>query len=68
MAKNVHKIPKRQWKKWNKDEQAMFNRLWGYLTPCDLLPDYIPMTLKQFNVLRWNICWTVASMMKEWRP
>lgn len=68
MAKNVHKVPKHQWKKWNKDEQAMFNRLWYTLTPSLLPQEVLPMTQKQFNVLRWNICWTVASMMKEWRP
>ena len=66
MAKNVHKVPKLQWKKWNKDEQAMFNRLWDYLTP-DLLPEGVPMTTKQFNVLRWNTCWTASSMLREWR-
>jgi len=66
MAKNVHKVPKKQWAKWNNDEQASFNRMWYRLTPV-LLPPGIKMTQREFNVLRWNICWTLADMEKDWR-
>ena len=66
MAKNTHKVPKKQWAKWNKNEQAVFNRLWYNLTP-EVLPTGKEMTQKEFNVLRWNTCWIAADMMKEWR-
>ena len=67
MAKNAHRVQKKQWAKWNKDEQAAFNRLWYRLTP-GLLPTGVELTQKQFNVLRWNVCWTLADMLKDWRP
>lgn len=66
MAKNVHKVSKRQWAKWDRAEQAMFNRLWHCLTP-PLLPPGTRMTQREFNVLRHNVCWTAADVMKDWR-
>lgn len=64
MAINVHKVPKKQWAKWNKDEQATFNRLWLNIYP-ELLPTGVKLTKAQFNALRWNVCWTAASTQKE---
>ena len=66
MAKNVHSVPKKQWRKWNKAEQATFNCLWYRLTPVLLPPDH-KMTQREFNVLRWNICWTAADMQRDLR-
>ena len=66
MAKNVHGVQKQQWAKWNKQEQATFNRLWYRLGP-ELLPPDTKMTQREFNVLRWNVCWVAADMMKDWR-
>ena len=66
MAKNTHGVPKKQWKEWNQIEQAMFNRLWYQLSPV-LLPPDVKMTQRKFNILRWNICWTAADTMKDWR-
>jgi hypothetical protein len=66
MAKNTHKVPKKQWAKWSKQEQAVFNRLWCRLCP-GVLPPAAKMTQRQFNILRWNVCWTAADMMREWR-
>ncbi len=67
MAKNVHRVHKHQWAKWNKDEQAAFNRFWDCVTP-ELLPKDMALTQKQFFILRWNACWTLANMLKCWRP
>lgn len=66
MPKNVHKVPAHHWKTWSKAEQAAFNRLWCHLHP-GVLPKSVAMTLRQFNVLRFNTCFTVANMMKVWR-
>lgn len=66
MAKNLHSVPKKQWAKWNKREQAAFNCLWYRLTPM-LLPTETKMTQGEFNDLRWNVCWTLADMLKDMR-
>jgi hypothetical protein len=66
MAKNTHGVQKKQWAKWNKREQAAFNRLWHRMTP-EMLPPEVKLTQKAFNVLRWNVCWIMADMMKDCR-
>ena len=67
MAKNVHKVQKKMWKKFGSDGQAMFNRIWSNVIP-ELMPPipHVKLTKKQFSILRWNICCTAASTMKEW--
>ena len=68
MAKNTHKVMKSQWKKWNSNEQAMFNRLWSSVSPNALsMMGAERLTLKERRVLRWNICFMVACDMKVWR-
>jgi len=66
MAKNTHNVPKKQWNKWNKNEQAMFNRLWYNLSPC-LSGLTENATQRAFNVLRFNVCWMAADTMRDWR-
>jgi len=66
MARNCHKVCKRQWAKWSKSEQGWFNRMW-YRVYNVHLPTGISMNQKQMNVLRFNICWEVAEMHKAWR-
>jgi hypothetical protein len=63
MAKNVHRVNKAQWEKWNKQEQAAYNRMWQRLNP--LPEEYMARPIPA--ILRHNICWDVAEMMKEWR-
>jgi hypothetical protein len=65
MAKNTHKVNKENWEEWGKEGQAAFNRLWGRLDPA-ILPAVVQMTQKEFNVLRWNVCWTVADMVRDY--
>lgn len=66
MASNVHKVPKRQWAKWNKIEQGAFNRMWSRVVP-EVLPTGVELSRAEFSVLRFNVCWLVADMMKDWR-
>lgn len=66
MAKNVHNVPKKMWAKWNAEEQAAFNRLWSHLQPM-ILPTGVSLNLRQFNVLRFNTCWTAAEMLRTYR-
>ena len=71
MARNVHGVPKKAWAKWNKDEQAAFNRMWGMLPcPANELTSVAPgtkLTVKEQRTLKWNICWLAADMLKQWR-
>ena len=71
MAKNTHKVNKKIWTRWGKEGQATFNRLWYRLYP-GILPIErknpgvrMKMTQKEFNVLRWNVCWTAAEMVRD---
>lgn len=66
MARNAHKIPKAQWNKWNKNEQAMFNRFWRYINHV-LLPPGVILKPRQMNVLRHNVCFMAAECLKDWR-
>ena len=71
MASNVHKVPKHQWEKWNKDEQAMFNCLWRELDLCPNLFGEIPvikrLSKKETHTMRWNVCWLAAHTMRKQR-
>ena len=69
MAKNTHKLPKAAWKKFGKNGQAMFNRLWNRLDHNTLKGclGLEKLNRKELAVVRWNICWMSASVMKEWR-
>jgi hypothetical protein len=72
MAKNTHKVNKKIWTRWGKEGQATFNRLWNRLCP-EILPAewknprvrFMNMTQREFNVLRWNVCWTAADMVRD---
>lgn len=67
MAKNVHKVNKRQWKKFGKMGQAMFNRLWYQITPHTMrnLLGCKSLNQKECNILRWNICFLAACEAKQ---
>ena len=71
MAKNTHNVPKKRWNKWNKNEQAMFNRMWTNLDTGTLnsigIPRELLCNLKSFYAIRRNLCWIVADIMKDWR-
>lgn len=67
MAKNTHKVPKKQWRKWNKIEQGMFNRVWNTLNPRQLNVLGIIGDHRKLNVIRWNLAWTMADLYKDWR-
>lgn len=55
MARNIHKVQNKQWKKWKGMGQAMFNRLWE----CTSLvgPDA--------QAYRWNSCFMAASIAND---
>lgn len=70
MASNVHKVPKKLWNRWDKAEQAAFNRLWKMIPKRGCMEFFVPgvkLTEKQSRCLRWNLCVTVADMLKCWR-
>jgi len=57
MAKNTHKVPKKQWRKWKNVGQATFNRLWFQI---GLLGKVL--TNPRLTAWRWNICWLAADV------
>jgi len=65
MARNVHNISKKQWAKFGKIGQAMFNRLW---TQISFEPNWNSEAKKNHNgisILRHNACFLAACITKE---
>lgn len=63
MAKNVHGVPKKQWKKWGPIAQAMFNRTYHALIQARhvILPRSVSLTFRQHHVWVWNASWLAAD-------
>lgn len=66
---NPHKVPKRQWRKWSRDAQKLFNMMmrsmrpsmqWAFLHPTAKL-----MTREQWATTRWNAAWCAADCLNE---
>lgn len=62
---NKHRVPKKQWNKWNELARRMFNRMYETLDPkrqwvfhhpnAALLPD------AHWSTVRWNVAWEAAT-------
>lgn len=64
MAKNVHKVPAKQWKRWGQFGQAQFNRTYRALMGARHMlfhPKTAPMPFKQFTTIAWNASWLAAD-------
>jgi len=60
MAKNTHRVPKKQWRKWKNVGQATFNRLWD-----EIKWDNQSRKKPLDKVARWNACWLAADVAKD---
>ncbi len=63
MAKNVHKVPKRQWRKWGKLGQRVFNRLYGQMARSPehfRHPDAVPVARAHWRTTAWNAAFIAA--------
>lgn len=63
-VKNRHKVQVKQWRKWNNHAKKMFNATYAELKNQQtvLSPETLLMTRQQWDVLRWNVAWTVAGI------
>jgi hypothetical protein len=69
MAKNYHKVPSKQWAKWNQEEQKSFNGLWRTLFPVMdmILGVNAPTEKRRLSCITWNICWVLTDELRAQR-
>ena len=62
---NRHKVPKKQWTKWNNHAQRVFNDVYKALRPSmqHLLvhPGAVLMHKEHWETVRWNAAWLAAN-------
>lgn len=64
---NVHRVPLKQWRKWNLNARWTFNNMmrqaeesWIFTHPAyEKLPDDL------WQTIRWNMAWTAADLANE---
>lgn len=63
MAKNAYKVPKKQWRKWSKDAQRVFNRVFSLMGEVKqyLHPQADTPKREHWRTTRWNAAWTAAQ-------
>ncbi len=64
---NYHGVSKRQWKKWNEQEQQVFNDLFAMM--CDnqhlfIHPKTKFMPALYWETTAWNAAWMVADLLR----
>lgn len=64
MAKNVYRVPKKQWKRWSKEAQKAFNRVFRLMRDPDLYkhPAAPKPKREHWQTTRWNAAWTAAEV------
>lgn len=69
MAANKHKVPKRQWRKWNDVGRTVFNETFALKSAktLDILaPGFLPPLSKRgWSVAMWNVAWLAADAATE---
>lgn len=66
MNENVHKVPKRQWKRWSLAARWAFNDLYEHMTldPNNFLhPKTSCPPAKEWNTTAWNAAWESADFV-----
>lgn len=67
MVENKHFVSKRQWKKWNEQEQYLFNSVYDQMTTMPHLfhhPDICIPKPKYWATTAWNAAWIAADDLK----
>ncbi len=71
MAKNVYKVPVKQWKKWSKQAQGVFNRSYHFFIGNQGLMTH-PKTERvlrwRWKTTAWNAAWIAASAVDDVVP
>lgn len=67
MARNRHKVPQKQWRKWSPEAREMFNELYGDMRDAELFrhPKSAPIKGWEWKTTRWNAAWYAASLLDE---
>ena len=69
-VRNTHKVDRRQWRKWNQQQRALFNGVYEDIKRIgpDLFLHVVTAQRKisdeEFEVLAWNAAWTAAHVLK----
>lgn len=69
-SRNAHKVPKKQWNRWNEDERIVFNELYDQMVQNQSVfthPQTPEMPQDQWTTICWNAAWTAADAMKGLR-
>jgi len=65
---NEHKVPKSQWKKWNPQQQSIFNEVfYTMVMNQDIFqhPKAAPIPPEHWATCAWNAGWTAADAAKS---
>lgn len=69
-SRNTHKVPKKQWMRWNEDERIVFNDLYDQMLVNQSVfthPRTAVMPPDEWKTICWNAAWTAADAMKSLR-
>jgi hypothetical protein len=63
MAKNVHRVPKKQWCNWSKNAQHVFNQLYSLMGEVGLFlhPKSPKPKREHWKTTKWNAAWCAAQ-------
>lgn len=62
--KNVHKVPQKQWKRWNDRQRVIFNHVFSSMLHNQEMfkhPKQAPMSSEHWKTPCWNAAWTAAD-------
>lgn len=64
---NIHKVPKKQWKKWCIAAQWTFNNMMRKLSDQNVIthPGYEKAEDAYWQTIRWNAAWLAADLEHE---
>lgn len=66
---NKHKVPVREWRKWSRNAQRVFNTVMAELRPhmqVDLTHPSAPLMPKaHWETIRWNAAFATASTLRR---
>lgn len=67
MSRNVHGVPKRQWRRWSAKARRVFNELHRLMGDQSLFlpPKAKGLSRMQWDTTRWNAAWLAADLADE---
>lgn len=61
---NRYRVPAKQWNKWSRVSQRVFNTLYEKMKNQSLFQhsDSVPLPKREWDVIRWNAAWEAACL------